>query len=111
MRDVGEAQIASSMQAAYRVYAKGEDDGRSGRSRRNSIRNNSPAGWNTSKTTSAQNSRSGMAATDANRKEIAAQYQEDFHRSAYQYDQDLSWWKEARAASPTRARSPVRGRQ
>ena len=28
------------------------------------------------------------AATDANRKDVAAQYQEEFHRGAYQYDQD-----------------------
>ncbi|MDE3198628.1 MAG: DUF1549 domain-containing protein [Acidobacteriota bacterium] len=40
------------------------------------------------------------AATDANREQIAKQYQEDFHRSAYQYDQNLSWWKGARGSYP-----------
>jgi hypothetical protein len=40
------------------------------------------------------------AATDANRKEIAAEYQEEFRRSAYQYDQNLSWWNTARNAYP-----------
>ncbi|MCU1328599.1 MAG: Planctomycete cytochrome [Bryobacterales bacterium] len=40
------------------------------------------------------------AATDANRKEIAQQYQEEFRRGAYQYDQDLSWWKGARNSYP-----------
>ena len=44
------------------------------------------------------------AATDANRKEIAAQYQEEFRRSAYQYDQDLSWWKQAQEVSHRPAR-------
>ena len=38
--------------------------------------------------------------TDANRREIAAQYQEEFRRSAYQYDQDLSWWRKARTSFP-----------
>jgi hypothetical protein len=34
------------------------------------------------------------------REGIAREYQEEFRRSAYQYDQDLSWWKTARAAYP-----------
>ena len=40
------------------------------------------------------------AATDENRKAVAAEYQEEFRRSAYQYDQDLSWWKQARSSFP-----------
>ncbi len=40
------------------------------------------------------------AATDANRKNTAAEYQEEFRRSAYQYDQDLSWWKQAQSNYP-----------
>ena len=41
------------------------------------------------------------AATDANRAQIAKEYQEEFHRSAYQYDQNLSWWKTARSSYPS----------
>ena len=40
------------------------------------------------------------ASTDASRGQIAQQYQEDFRRSAYQYDQNLSWWKTARSSYP-----------
>jgi hypothetical protein len=31
---------------------------------------------------------------------VAAEYEEEFRRSAYQYDQDLSWWKEAQGNFP-----------
>jgi cytochrome c553 len=41
------------------------------------------------------------AATPANREQIAKEYQEDFRRSAYQYDQNLSWWKTARGSYPS----------
>ncbi len=41
------------------------------------------------------------AATDANRQAIAAEYKEEFHKSAYQYDQDLSWWNTARNSYPS----------
>jgi hypothetical protein len=97
-RDMGERTIAASMLAAYRVYAKGEalavvaadtkldenlsrwveylKDGR-----RPEL-----AKW--------------RAATDANRQDVAAEYQEEFRRSAYQYDQDLSWWKQAQSNFP-----------
>jgi hypothetical protein len=40
------------------------------------------------------------AATDANRAQIAKEYQEEFRRSAYQFDQNLSWWKTARSSYP-----------
>jgi hypothetical protein len=40
------------------------------------------------------------AAHAARLSDMAAQYQEEFRRSAYQYDQDLSWWKEARGSFP-----------
>jgi len=46
------------------------------------------------------------AATDANRKDIAAQYQEEFRRSAYQYDQDLNWWHTARSGYPSAGKLP-----
>ena len=40
------------------------------------------------------------AATPATREKVAKEYQETFRRSAYQYDQDLSWWKGARGSYP-----------
>jgi hypothetical protein len=98
VRDVEAANIAASMQAAYRVYGKGEalaavasatklDETRLAlwveylKSNRAEL-----AKWN--------------AATETNLKEIAAEYQEEFRRSAYQYDQDLSWWKQAQGSFP-----------
>jgi hypothetical protein len=45
-------------------------------------------------------------ATDANRAEVAAQYQEDFRRSAYQYDQDLSWWEGTEESYPKAGKVP-----
>ncbi len=41
------------------------------------------------------------AATDTDRKHVAELYQEEFHRSAYQYEQDLSWWKQAHQSFPS----------
>ncbi len=41
------------------------------------------------------------AATDANRKQIAEEYKQDFHNGAYQHEQDLSWWKTARQSYPS----------
>src|SRR5579859_7097333 len=83
-RDLGEKQIAASMQAAYRVYAGSEsvatvaadtklDQKQLARWVEYLKDKNRPelAGWH--------------AATGRNRADIAAQYQEDFHRSAYQY--------------------------
>ena len=98
VRDEEATNIAPSMQAAYRVYGKGEalaavaaatklDETRLAlwveylKSKRPEL-----AKWN--------------AATEANLKEIAAEYQEEFRRSAYQYDQDLSWWKQAQGSFP-----------
>jgi hypothetical protein len=98
-RDAAEKTIGSSMLAAYRVSTKGEsladlaaaaklDEKQLGRwvdylrdGKRAEL-----AKW--------------RAATEANRGDIAAEYQEEFHRSAYQYDQDLSWWKQAQGSFP-----------
>jgi hypothetical protein len=98
-RDKAEPAIAASMQAAYRVYAKGEtveavaadtklDEKQLTRWVEYLKDGKRPelAKWH--------------AATDANRKDVAAEYQEDFRRSAYQYDQDLSWWKQAQGNFP-----------
>jgi hypothetical protein len=99
-RDQAEKQIADSMQAAYRVYGKGEavtsvaaDAGLDGKQLQRWVdylqvkTRPELAKWH--------------SATDANRKDVAAQYQEDFRRSAYQYDQDLSWWKQAQNNFPS----------
>jgi hypothetical protein len=98
-RDKAEPEIAASMLAAYRVYAKGEaqavvaldaklDEKMLGKWVEYLKDQNRPelSKW--------------RAATDANRKAVAAEYQEEFRRSAYQYDQDLSWWKQAQGSFP-----------
>ncbi len=98
-RDEGEKHIAESMLAAYRVYAKSEPLASVATQTKldppqltrwveylNDAKHPELARW--------------RAATDANRKDIAAQYQEEFRQSAYQYDQDLSWWKGAQRSYP-----------
>jgi len=79
-RDKEEAQIAANMLSS----GKGESNRWSAY-----LKSNAPelAKW--------------RAATDANRAQIAAEYQEEFRRGAYQYDQDLSWWKQAQQAFPS----------
>jgi hypothetical protein len=98
-RDEGEKQIASAMLAAYRVYAKGEavaEVAAAGKLDEKQL-----AGWVTYLSDAKRPELAKWrAATDANRKELAAEYQETFRRSAYQYDQDLSWWKEAQGSFP-----------
>jgi len=105
-RDAGEKEIAKSMLAAYRVYAQREsaaavaaemklDEHQLTRWVDYLIDQQRPelARW--------------RAATDANRNDIAAQYQEEFRRSAYQYDQDLSWWKQAQNNFPNAGKVSV----
>ncbi len=98
-REIGEKQIAMAMQAAYRVYAKGQPI--SAVSAETKIDEPLLARWVTYLQQPKQPELAKWhSAIDANRAEIAAQYQEDFHKSAYQYDQDLNWWKEARESYP-----------
>ncbi len=98
-RDIGEKQIAGAMLAAYRVYGKGENIASVAADSK--IDEKLLARW---VEYLSDKKRAELvkwhAATEGNRAEIAAQYQEDFRRSAYQYDQDLSWWKEARESYP-----------
>jgi hypothetical protein len=90
-RDAEASKIADAMLAAYRVYAHGEDV--------NGVANLSR--WvDYLKDATRPELSKWRAATDQNRSAIAAEYQEEFRRSAYQYDQDLSWWKEARSSFP-----------
>ena len=99
-RDEQEKQMAAFLLAAYRVYGKGEalaavaadtklEEARLGRWVAYLKDKSRPelAKWH--------------AANDAERAAVAAQYQEDFRRSAYQYDQDLSWWKQAESNFPS----------
>ena len=98
-RESAGEQIADSMLAAYRVYGKGEavaavasvtklDEKQLTRwvEYLKDVKRPELAKWHT--------------ATDANRQDVAAEYQEDFRRSAYQYDQDVNWWEEARSSFP-----------
>ena len=98
-RDRQEKLIPSYMLAAYRVYAKGE----------------SPADVAADSKVDPQHLKAWVeylkvktrpelakwhAATELERKHVAEQYQEDFRRSVYQYEQDLSWWKQAYQSFP-----------
>ena len=98
-RDIAEKQIASSMLGAYRVYGKRENLAAVAGDLK--LDEKVLTRWveYLSDTKRAELAK-WHAATDANRVEIAAQYQEDFRKSAYQYDQDLSWWKEAQQSYP-----------
>jgi len=99
-REAVQKQIAEYMLAAYRVYAKYEapDPKLDAKLLGNWVAyledTNRPElnRWRT--------------ATDENRAEVAAQYQEDFRRSGYQYDQDLSWWKETEESYPKAGKVP-----
>jgi hypothetical protein len=99
-RDKQETQIAASMLAAHRVYAKGEALAQVAADSKLTVEHlNRWVKYLAAKSTPEL--AKWRTATDANRKQIADQYQEDFRRSAYQYDQDLSWWKQARRAFPS----------
>ena len=88
-RNKGEAQISS-----YMLAAAGQTS---------ALPNPDPeqlARWSAYLKSSAPELAKWRAATAANREQIAKEYQEDFRRSAYQYDQNLSWWKTARGSYP-----------
>jgi hypothetical protein len=96
-RDMGAPKIADSMLAAYRVYALGADALAVGAE----TKLDAVSRWvDYLKDTTRPELAKWRAATDDNRKAVAAEYQEEFRRSAYQYDQDLSWWKDARNSFP-----------
>ncbi len=99
-RDEQEKQIPAYMQAAYRVYGKNEPAASVAADSK--LDEKLLTRWvSYLKVKSNPELAKWHAATDANRQEIAAQYQEDFRRSAYQYDQDLSWWKQAEQSFPS----------
>jgi hypothetical protein len=86
------------MLAAYRVYANGEDVAVVAAATKLDANLTRWVGY--LKDTTRPELAKWRGATDQNRKAIAAEYQEEFRRSAYQYDQDLNWWKEARSSYP-----------
>ena len=96
-RDAEASKIADCMLAAFRVYGHGEDIvAVSAETKFANL-----ARWvDYLKDASRPELAKWRGATDQNRKAVAAEYQEEFRRSAYQYDQDLSWWKEARNSFP-----------
>ncbi len=96
-RDQDESKIAASMLMAYRVYGKHED---AATVAANADPENLTRWVQYLKDTGRPELARWHAATDANRAAVAAEYQEDFHRSAYQYEQDLDWWKQARNSFP-----------
>jgi hypothetical protein len=98
-RDDGEKRIADSMMAAYRVYAKGE--ALSAVAAETKLDAQRLARWvQYLKDKQRPELARWRGASDANRQDTAAQYQEDFRRSAYQYEQDLSWWRQAQNNFP-----------
>ncbi len=99
-RDMGEKQIAVSMLAAYRVYSRGE--GVAGVAAETKLNEKQLSRWiDYLRDEQRPELAKWRAAGDTDRKDIAAWYQEEFHRSAYQYDQDMSWWKQAQNSFPS----------
>jgi hypothetical protein len=104
-RDKGEKQMADSMLAAYRVYAKGEAP--ASVAAETQLDPKQLTRWGAYlKNRKAPELARWHAATDANRKDLAAQYQQEFHQSAYQYEQDLDWWKNAEQSYPKAGKIP-----
>jgi hypothetical protein len=99
-RDEQEAKMPAYMLAAYRVYAKNEQLTQVAADTKLDEKQLSRWVGYLSVKTRPELAR-WRAATDTDRKQIADQYQEDFRKGAYQYDQDLSWWKTARASYPS----------
>jgi len=98
-RNEGEKQIADAMLATHRVYKKNESLAVVAADTKLSEKDLTR--WvDYLKPSSRPELAKWRAATDANRKDIAAEYQEEFRRGAYQYDQDLSWWKQAQQSFP-----------
>ncbi len=98
-RDTGEKQIAASMQAALRVYAKGE--ALAAVAAETKLDDKDLNRWvDYLKDGSRPELAKWRVSTDANRTDIAAQYQEEFRRSAYQYEQDMGWWRQAQHNFP-----------
>lgn len=104
-RDLGQKQIAESMLAAYRVYAGAESVTKVAAATK--LGEKQLGRWvEYLKDKKRPELADWHSANDANRREIAAQYQERFRQSAYQYDQDLSWWQSTQESYPSAGKIP-----
>jgi mono/diheme cytochrome c family protein len=103
-RDKDAEAIPAYMLAAYRVYAKNEaSDAVAADTKVDATKLDAAklARWVAYlKDASRAELKNWRAATDATRRHVAEEYQGEFSRSAYQYDQNLSWWKQARKSYP-----------
>ncbi len=99
-RDKQESLIPAYMTAAYRVYAKQESP--EAVAAETKLDDKQLVRWaEYLKVSTRPELAKWIAATDANRQQVALGYQSDFKKSAYQYDQDLSWWKQAERSFPS----------
>ncbi len=98
-RDRQEKLIPAYMLAAYRVYAKGEPPAQVAADAK--LDEKELASWVEYLSVKTRPELAAWhGATDTDRKLVAEHYREDFRRGAYQYDQDLSWWRQARQGFP-----------
>ena len=99
-RDRQEALIPDYMVAAYRVYGKHEAlEAVASDSKLDDKQLNRWVEY--LKVPARPELAKWAAANDSNRRQIALSYQADFKRSAYQYDQNLSWWRQAERSFPS----------
>ncbi len=99
-RDMQEKQIPALMAAAYRVYAKNEP--LAAVAAETKLDAKLLGAW---VSYLSQKDRPELAkwhaATDATRQQVAREYQDEFHRGAAQYDQDMGWWRQAQQRFPS----------
>ncbi len=99
-RDKQEAQMPAYISAAYRVYGKNEQVAKVAADTNLDVQYLTR--WvDYLKVAGRPELEKWTGATDANRDQVAQAYQEEFKRSAYQYDQDLSWWRQAERSFPS----------
>jgi mono/diheme cytochrome c family protein len=98
-RDKDAESIPGYMLAAYRVYAKHEAlDAVAADTKLDPAKLGRWAAY--LKDDTRPELKNWRAATDGTRQHVAEEYQGEFSRGAYQYDQNLSWWKQARKSYP-----------
>ena len=102
-REKQEKSIAAYMLAAYRVYATGEPAAQVAADTMADpkLDERKLASWvDYLKVKTRPELAKWHAASAADRAKVADDYQQEFHRGAYQYDQDLSWWRQAYRSFP-----------
>jgi hypothetical protein len=101
-RDKNQAQIPAYMLAAYRVSAKHEAAAAvAAETKLDAAKLDQWLKYLASNAPELAKWKAAASGTDQQRAAVAAEYQEDFRKSAYQYDQDLSWWNTARNSYPS----------